>query len=265
VKLFSDGALGSHSAHMLSDFADEPGNHGVEVLAVEELVALVARANSAGIAVATHAIGDRANRNVLDAYARTVDITRREGLRNRIEHAQHIARSDLARFAELDVIASLQPTHCTTDFRLAARRIGNRDLAHYAWRSLLDLGAHVAFGSDAPIEPADPLYGVHAAVTRQNREGEPDGGFEPHERVSVTEALDLYSAGAAYAAGLDSVTGRIAAGQYADFVALDADPHAIEPAALATMSVVATIVDGEIAYVSTPDRPAERAHARRSS
>jgi predicted amidohydrolase YtcJ len=250
VKLFSDGALGSHSAHMLSDFADDPGNQGVEVLPVEELVALVTRANSAGIAVATHAIGDRANRNVLDAYAAAVAITRRAGLRNRVEHAQHIGRGDVARFAALGVIASLQPTHCTTDFRLAGRRIGERDLANYAWRSLLDAGAHVAFGSDAPIEPANPMYGVHAAVTRQNRDGEPDRGFEPHERVGVGEALSLFSAGSAYAAGLESVTGRIAEGQYADFVALDADPTTTDPADLATISVAATIVDGEIVYTS---------------
>ncbi|AMB58866.1 amidohydrolase [Microterricola viridarii] len=250
VKLFSDGALGSHSAHMLSDFADDPGNHGVEVLPVEELAALVVRANSRGIAVATHAIGDRANRNVLDAYAAAVAITRAAGLRNRIEHAQHIARDDIARFAELGVVASLQPTHCTTDFRLARRRLGDRALANYAWRSLLNSGARVAFGSDAPIEPANPMYGVHAAVTRQNRASEPVGGFEPDERLGVDEALGLYSAGAAYAAGLETVTGRIAAGNFADFVALDADPHAVDPAALATISAAATIVDGDVVYAS---------------
>lgn len=248
VKLFSDGALGSHSAHMGDDFADDPGNRGIEVLPVEELAALVGRANSSGIAVATHAIGDRANRLVLDAYAAHVALTRAHGLRNRIEHAQHIDPADLARFVDLGVIASLQPTHCTTDYALADRRIGGRPLANYAWRSLLDLGAAVAFGSDAPIEPERPMYGIHAAVTRQDRTGRPDGGFEPHERVSVAEALHAYSAGAAYAAGLDDRVGRIAPGQYADIVALASDPTTVDPSELANIAVAATIVDGNVAY-----------------
>lgn len=248
VKLFSDGAMGSHSAHMGHDFADDPGNHGVEVIPTDELARLVELANAHGIAVATHAIGDEANHSVLNAYARHAGLTGERGLRNRIEHSQHVRREDLQRFVDLGVVASLQPTHCTTDFRLASRRIGDRDLANYAWRSLLDLGAHVAFGSDAPIEPANPLYGVHAAATRQNRSGEPAGGFEPHERVSVVEALDLYSAGAAYAANIDDRVGRLAAGQYADFVVLDADPTEIDPEQIWQINVDATIVDGDVVF-----------------
>ncbi|MBL3689756.1 amidohydrolase [Leucobacter chromiireducens] len=249
VKLFSDGALGSHSAHMGEDFADAPGNVGIEVLRCEELAALVGRANRAGIAVATHAIGDRANRLVLDAYAEHVELTRAMGLRNRVEHAQHIALEDLPRFRALGVVASLQATHCTTDYALAAQRIGQRRLANYAWRSLLDSGAALAFGSDAPIEPTPPMFGVHAAVTRQDRTGEPLGGFEPHERLSVREALSAYSAGAAYAAGLEHRVGRIAPGQYADFVALTDDPTAIDPTALASVTSAATVIDGDVAFV----------------
>ncbi|WP_125098909.1 amidohydrolase [Leucobacter chromiireducens] len=249
VKLFSDGALGSHSAHMGEDFADAPGNAGIEVLRREELAALVKRANRAGIAVATHAIGDRANRLVLDAYAEHHELTKRMGLRNRVEHAQHIALADLSRFHSLGVIASLQPTHCTTDYALAAQRIGERRLANYAWRSLLDSGAALAFGSDAPIEPTSPMFGVHAAVTRQDRAGEPVEGFEPHERLSVPEALSAYSAGAAYAAGLEQRVGRIAPGQYADFVALTEDPTQIPPSALANVTSAATVVDGAVAFV----------------
>ncbi|MDA3146667.1 amidohydrolase family protein [Leucobacter sp. UCMA 4100] len=252
VKLFSDGALGSHSAHMLEDFADAPGNHGVEVIDTEALTALVEQANAAGIAVATHAIGDAANRSVLNAYERTAQLTREHGLRNRVEHAQHIAQRDLPRFAELGVIASVQPTHCTTDFALAGRRLGDREVLNYAWRSLLDSGARVAFGSDAPIEPAEPLFGVHAAVTRQDRQGRPEGGFEPHERVSVEEALALFSEGPAYAAGLEGRVGRIAVGQYADLVALSADPRECEPAEIAGLSVVATFVDGNCVYEAEP-------------
>lgn len=251
VKLYADGALGSHSAHMGHDFADDPGNHGIEVLPVAELAELVHTANAAGIAVATHAIGDRANRLILDAYAENLALTRAAGLRNRVEHAQHIDPVDLRRFAELGVIASLQPTHCTTDYALARKRIGDRPLANYAWRSLLDLGAAVAFGSDAPIEPVHPMYGVHAAVTRQSRDGEPAGGFEPEERVSVLEALSAYSAGSAFAAGLEDRVGRIAPGQYADFVALSEDPTAIAPERLADVTVAATIIDGDVVYEAT--------------
>lgn len=250
VKLFSDGALGSHSAHMGQGFSDAPGNHGIEVLPFEELSALVRRANEAGIAVATHAIGDRANHLVLDAYEANAALTRTRALRNRIEHAQHIDPSDLHRFTTLRVIASLQPTHCTTDYRLLSRRIGGRTLANYAWRSLLDRGASIAFGSDAPIEPLDPMFGIHAAVTRQDRTGQPQEGFEPHEGLSVLEALSAYSAGAAYAAGLEDNVGRIAHGQYADFVSLSEDPTEVPANALAHISVAATVVNGEVAYAA---------------
>ncbi|MGO3147943.1 MAG: amidohydrolase [Leucobacter sp.] len=251
VKLFSDGALGSHSAHMIHDFADAPGNHGVAATAQAELSEHVRLANAAGIAVATHAIGDRANQIVLDVYAEHAALTLNAGLRNRIEHAQHIDRVDLQRFVDLGVVASMQPTHCTTDFRLAGRRIGSRDIANYPWRTLLELGAHVAFGSDAPIEPANPLYGVHAAVTRQNRDGDPVGGFEPNERVSVEAALRLFSHGAAFAAGLEHSVGRIAVGQYADVVALTADPYSIEPTEIKATGVAATVIDGEIVYAAS--------------
>ena len=250
VKLFADGALGSHSAHMCVDFADDPGNAGIEVLPLEQLVGLVRAANTAGIAVATHAIGDRANRLVLDAYEANVDVTRANGLRNRVEHAQHIDPSDVLRFAELGVVASLQPTHCATDYLLAEQRIGTRKLANYAWRSLLDSGAAVAFGSDAPIEPVNPMLGVHAAVTRQDLAGRPPGGFEPEERISVLEALEAYSAGSAYAAGLENAVGRIAPTQLADFVALSADPTSVPPAELAGITVAATVVGGELAFAA---------------
>lgn len=250
VKLFSDGALGSHSAHMGHDFADDPGNSGIEVTPLAELVELVKRANDAGIAVATHAIGDRANRLVLDAYETHVQLTRRRGLRNRIEHAQHIDPADLRRFAQLGVVASMQPTHCTTDYALAGRRIGSRQIANYAWRSLLDSGAAVAFGSDAPIEPECPMFGIHAAVTREDRNGVPQGGFEPHERVRIAEACSAYSAGAAYAAGLEDRVGRIAPGQYADLVALSEDPTDVPAGALFNITVSATVVDGEVAFVA---------------
>ncbi|UPK74355.1 amidohydrolase [Nocardioidaceae bacterium SCSIO 66511] len=248
VKIFADGALGSHTAHMGAGFTGDSDNHGIAVLSYDELQELVEKATANRIAVATHAIGDEANRLVLDAYEAVRGLTQRHGLRHRIEHAQHLRPEDVARLAALGVIPSSQPTHCTTDFRLAGRLLAGRDLANYPWRAFADAGAHLAFGSDSPVEPAEPMYGIHAAVTRQNRAGEPAGGWEPHQRLTVGEALLAYSFGGAYAAGIDDRVGRIAPGQYADFVALERDP-VTEPATdLHRIEVLSTVVGGEVRY-----------------
>lgn len=247
VKLFSDGSLGSHTASMGADFADQPGNHGVEVLDLDELSRLVALAVSSGIAVATHAIGDRANRTVLDAYERAHEDAVRAGLRLRVEHAQHLRPEDVARFAQLGVIASLQPTHWASDIPLVSRMLGGRTLASYAWSALLDAGAVVAFGSDAPVEPSAPMLGVQAAVLRGTAAS--PGGVEPGLRpLGVEEALSAYTAGPAFAAGLDGRVGSLAVGMRADFVALDRDPFTTEPSELGTIRPVATVVDGLPAF-----------------
>ncbi len=248
VKLFSDGALGSHTAHLHEDFAGEPGNHGIEVIPFDELCELVERAVSHGIAVATHAIGDRANTLVLDAYERHRELTAAAGLTNRVEHAQHLRWQDVPRFAELGVVASQQPIHCTSDFPLSVELLGDRDIAHYPWRSLLDSGALVAFGSDAPVEPANPLYGVHAAVTRQNREGMPPGGREPEQRIALLDALRAFTEGGARAAGLADRVGRLAPGLLADFVVLDRDIFAVEPHEIPDLTVRTTVVGGRVVY-----------------
>ncbi|WP_348788792.1 amidohydrolase [Leifsonia sp. NPDC080035] len=247
VKLFSDGSLGSHTASMGADFADQPGNHGVEVLDLDELARLVEVAVSGGIAVATHAIGDRANHTVLDAYERAHDAAVRGGLRLRVEHAQHLQPADVARFARLGVIASLQPTHWASDIPLVSSLLGGRELASYAWSALRDAGAAVAFGSDAPVEPSAPMLGVQAAVLRGTAAS--PGGLEPGLRpVGVEEALSAYTAGPAYAAGLDHRVGRLAPGTLADFVALDRDPFSTEPSELGSIRPVATVVDGLPAF-----------------
>ncbi|MEZ3161219.1 amidohydrolase [Microbacterium sp. BWT-B31] len=247
VKLFADGALGSHTAHMAQDFTDEPGNHGIEVIDPDELDRLISLAVGAGIAVATHAIGDRANAAVLDAYERAHSASTRAGLRLRVEHAQHLAPTDVARFARLGVIASQQPTHWGTDVPLVARMLHGHDLASYAWAALRDAGAVVAFGSDAPVEPSAPLRGVRDAVTR----GTVDSpvGREPGIRpLGVEEALVAYTAAPAFAAGLGHRVGRLAVGQLADFVALDRDPFRVPPAELGDIRPVATYVDGAAAF-----------------
>lgn len=265
VKLFSDGALGSHSCHMNHPFPGEDSNTGIEVIPYLDLLALVRRAAGAGIAVATHAIGDRANQLVLDAYqdlirnpldaapgiagsARPAD-TR---LRHRIEHTQHLRPEDVQRVARLGVIPSMQPTHCTSDIPLASTLLEGRDLASYAWRSLLDAGAVPAFGSDAPVELPNPLHGIHAAVTRQNRRGEPAGGWQPGERISVAEAIAGFTTGAAHASGEEAIKGRLRPGMLADFTALAADPYVIDPSELRDLPVTATAVGGIIRHRSEP-------------
>lgn len=257
VKLFSDGALGSHTCHMTEAFPGAEGNTGIEVIPYLELLSLVRRAAGAGIAVATHAIGDRANQLVLDAYqdlARNpIDVPaaiRPAGtrLRHRIEHTQHLRPADVQRLASLGVVPSMQPTHCTTDIPLASTLLAGRDLASYAWRSLLDAGAHLVFGSDAPVELPDPLHGIHAAVTRQDRGGQPAGGWQPGERVTVSEAIAAFTVGAAYASGEESHKGRLRPGMLADFTALGADPYTVDPAELRDIPILATAVGGVIRH-----------------
>ncbi|MFB6610128.1 amidohydrolase [Agromyces sp. NPDC056379] len=248
VKFFSDGALGSHTSHMGEDFAGQSGNHGIEVIPYPELRELVRRATAARIAVATHAIGDQANHLVLNAYEEVAALSRAAGLRHRIEHAQHIRWDDVPRFAALEVIPSLQPTHCTSDIPLSESLLAGRSLANYAWRSLADAGAHLAYGSDAPIEDPNPLHGIHAAVTRQNAVGSPAGGWEPEQRISVREALAAHSAGGAYAANREHRQGRLAPGQLADFVALERDPFDIEPESLRDLRVMTTVVGGDVRF-----------------
>lgn len=247
VKIFTDGALGSHSAAMLAPFAGDPGNTGIEVTPPAQLQEMLLKACGGGIACALHAIGDRANRNALDAFERT----RREGvglgLRHRIEHVQHLHADDLPRLAALDVIASVQPIHQTSDMFLADELLGDRARLSYAWRSLLDSGARLAFGSDCPVEPFDPFLGLYAAVTRQ-REGRPQGGWYPHERLTAEEAVRAYTEGAAWASGEERVKGRLAPGMVADFVLLSENPIECQPDKIPGIQVLATYVGGREVY-----------------
>ncbi|MGZ5418290.1 MAG: amidohydrolase [Aeromicrobium sp.] len=248
VKFFADGALGSHTAHMTEPFAGEGGNRGIEVIPYPDLVELVRKAARAGIAVATHAIGDQANRLVLAAYAEVLDVSQKQGLRHRIEHAQHIPYECLPEFARLGVVPSLQPTHCTSDIPLTESLLAGRSLANYASRSLLDSGAMLAFGSDAPVEDPNPFHALHAAVTRQNAAGEPDGGWEPHQRISVSEAIAAHTSGPAYAAGLADRLGQLRPGWLADFITVNADPFAVSPKELRDLEVTMTVVGGDLQF-----------------
>ncbi len=224
VKLFADGALGSRGAWLKAPYSDDPRNRGLQFQSDTVLKNRVSRANFLGFQVAVHAIGDAANAEVLDAYADN-RATYGDARRNRIEHAQIVDPADLPRFAQLHVIASMQPTHATSDKAMAADRLGEARLkGAYAWRTLIDSGARIAFGSDFPVEPPNPFFGLHAAVTRQDRTGAPPGGWRPQEAVSLKEAFAGFTTGAAYAGFAEDRVGRLAPGYWADFILVDRDP-----------------------------------------
>ncbi|MDC5696981.1 amidohydrolase [Intrasporangium calvum] len=251
VKFFSDGALGSHTAHMTEPYVGSMAGHescGIAVTPYPVLVERIRMSLQAGLDVATHAIGDEANRLVLDAFG----VMRDEGHRGllRIEHAQHVRPVDLPRFRALDVVASMQPSHCTADLELADEIIGTRRLASYAWRSFLDAGIRVAFGSDAPVEDPNPFYGLHAAVTRRRADGSPIGGWRPEERITLDEAVHAHTVGAHEAVGRTDV-GRLAPGQLADFICVDRDPWGLEtsdPMMIRDTTVLQTWVGAELAF-----------------
>ncbi len=250
VKLFSDGSLGSESAAMLEPFLNSQSaeNGGILILPADEIRSAIERAARGGIACAIHAIGDRANRVVLDAFEATQESWRPSGLRQRIEHVQVLHAEDVPRLAQLGVVASVQPIHATQDMDLVDRLWGARGRYAYAFRSLLDSGATLAFGSDAPVETPDPLAGLYAAVTRRRPDGRPEDGWYPEERLTVDEAIRAYTAGAAYAAGQESFSGRLAPGCPADFVVLNQDILSQPAEAILETRVLHTVVDGEIVF-----------------
>ncbi|HEX7615145.1 MAG TPA: amidohydrolase [Thermoanaerobaculia bacterium] len=253
VKLYADGALGSRGAALLADYSDAPGNRGLDLTPPEEVAKLVEKAFRGGFQVWTHAIGDRANRTTLDAYEKALSSVRPVDPRPRIEHVQVLAPGDAERFAKLGVIASMQPTHATSDWIWAEARLGKaRVKGSYAWRTLLKTGARLAGGSDFPVESEEPLLGIYAAVTRQETTGKPPGGWRMEEALTRREALRLFTADNAYAEFAEKRRGRIATGFDADFTVLDRDVFsAATPAAeILKAKVVMTVVGGEIVYRS---------------
>lgn len=249
VKLYADGALGSRGAAMLEDYSDDHGNRGLLVMSAEELAATSAKAKRCGVQAATHAIGDRGNRLALDTYEKALGADAAGDHRWRVEHAQILAPADLQRFAKLHVIASMQPTHATSDMPWAEDRIGpQRIVGAYAWRQLRDSGARLAFGSDFPVESVDPRLGLYSAVTRADAEGQPAGGWMPQERLTAFEALRGFTLDAAYAGFAENELGSLASGKRADFVVLKEDPLAVPDAQLRTLDVRATYVDGKPVY-----------------
>ena len=246
VKFIADGALGSMTAWMLAPYAGSEDT-GLALQPSGVLEERVRRCLEAGLAPAIHAIGDRASREVLDILERAREIA--PALPRRIEHAQLLAADDLPRFAALGVTASAQPIHATQDMHKVDRAWGKRGGGAYAFASLAASGANLAFGSDTPVETMDPLAGLHAAVTRRRADGEPPGGWYPDERLSLDAALSAYTSGCAAVVGEEAVSGRIAAGCYADCVVLSEDIFAIDdPMRLLDARVDATVVAGEVVF-----------------
>ncbi|MDR7416505.1 MAG: amidohydrolase [Armatimonadota bacterium] len=245
VKIFADGTLGSQTAAMLEPYEGQQ-NMGIPAYEREELVELVTRAARAGWSCAVHAIGDRANRWTLDAFEAAQDASRQYGLRHRVEHAQLVHPTDLPRFGQLRLVASMQPIHCASDEAIARRYWGPRSGYAYAWRSLLRSGAVLAFGSDAPVEVPDVLRGMYVAVFRRH----PEDGRElpgPEEALSVREALRAYTLGPAYAAGEEHLKGSLEVGKVADFVAVDRDVLR-QPETLREARVRMTVLGGEVVF-----------------
>lgn len=247
IKLMSDGALGSRGAALLEPYSDEPGNPGLLMLSSEEIERVARQAVKHGFQVNTHAIGDRANRTVLDAYARVLGGANDK--RFRVEHAQVVALKDFERFARYSVIASVQATHATSDMRWAEARLGpERVQGAYAWRRFLDAGAQLVNGSDFPVEDANPLWGFYAAITRQDHGGSPKGGWLPEQRLTREEALRSWTLEGAYAAFEEKSKGSLVTGKLADFVVLSRDILRVPAREVLSARVLMTVVGGEILY-----------------
>ena len=252
LKSFADGGLGASTAWFTAPYTDNPSNYGIASDTMqhpEEMYAAFKQADQAGLRLITHAIGDRGNHAILDFYERLEKDDGPRDRRDRIEHAQTLLPEDIPRFAKLHVLASVQPFHAIDDGRWAERRIGpERIKTTYAFRSLMDSGAIVAFGSDWPVAPLSPLTGIYAAVTRRTIDGKNPQGWMPQEKVTVAQAVQAYTVNAAYAEGEETIKGSIRAGQLADLIVLSRDIFEIEPVKINAVKVDLTLLGGEIVY-----------------
>ncbi len=246
VKLYADGALGSRGAALLSDYHDEPGNKGLLFVSQDEMNAMAEKVVSKGFQANIHAIGDAANRQVLDALAYAQEQHPNPDQRNRVEHAQIIELQDIPRFKELNIIASMQPTHATSDKNMAEDRVGSERIkGAYAWQTLLGQGTVVASGSDFPVESANPFLGLYAAITRKDIEGNPLGGWYANEAMTREQTLRSFTLDAAYAGFQEDVLGSLEKGKWADFIIIDRDIMRVEDSEIWQTEVLQTWVAGE--------------------
>jgi predicted amidohydrolase YtcJ len=251
VKTFADGALGPQTALMIDPYEGSSDNRGISTCDKEEMFEHVRKASAAGLSSTIHAIGDKANHDVLDVFAM---VRKEEGtprLRHRIEHVQLLHPDDFQRLAQLNIIASMQPIHATSDMLIADKYWGARSSGAYAWRTQLNAGARLAFGSDSPVESFNPFLGIHAAVTRRRTDGSPGAdGWYPEQRLTVEEAVYGFTMGAAYASYEEHRKGSLTPGKLADLIVLDRDIFSIDPMEIAETRVVATMIDGQFVWQS---------------
>ncbi|MDP5032568.1 MAG: amidohydrolase [Paraglaciecola sp.] len=249
VKAYGDGALGSRGAALLAPYSDAPQNSGLLLTRESEFKPLFDLVLSHGFQLNFHAIGDRANRKVLDQFEDSFKRVGGQDFRNRVEHAQVVSLDDIPRFLSLSIIPSMQPTHATSDKNMAEDRIGKTRLkGAYAWHTFLEQGSPLAFGSDFPVELANPFFGLHAAVTRQDRENQPVGGWIPEEAMTITQAFRAFTLDAAYAAHQDKILGGLTVGKWADFILVDQDIFTIKPQDIWQTQVLQTWIGGQIRF-----------------
>jgi predicted amidohydrolase YtcJ len=249
LKAFTDGALGSRTAAMLEPYSDDPSTTGILTNDPEKLTAMAIQRDKAGFQLAFHAIGDRANRIALDVFEAVAKANGPRDRRDRIEHAQVVEPMDFARFAQLKVIASMQPSHQTTDMRWAEDRLGPvRIKGAYAWATMLKNGVRLAFGTDYDVEPISPFRGLYACVTRERPDGGPKNGWEPQEKISLDDCIRAYTSGSAYAQFEEGKKGDLKPGEYADFIILSNDLTKVPPAQFTKTRVLRTLVGGRIVY-----------------
>ncbi|OLC97532.1 MAG: amidohydrolase [Acidobacteria bacterium] len=251
LKAVTDGALGSRTAALLEPYNDDPSTTGILTYDPEKLQAMAIERDKAGFQLAFHAIGDRANRIALDVFEAVAKASRPRDRRDRIEHAQVVAPMDFQRFAQLHVIASMQPSHQTTDMRWAEDRIGKERIkGAYAWATMLKNGVRLAFGTDYSVEPISPFRGLYACVTRERPNGGPKGGWEAQEKISLDDCIHAYTSGSAYAEFEEGKKGELKQGEYADFIILSNDLTKVPPSEYTKTRVLRTVMGGRTVYQS---------------
>ena len=252
LKGFMDGTLGSQTAALFEPFSDNPSTCGLLTMPVERMEELILKADRDSFQLAIHAIGTRANHIVLNAFEKAIEANGKRDSRHRIEHSQILIKDDVPRFAELGVIASMQPTHCSTDLNYAEDRLGRQRCRYaYAWKSILSASGRIAFGTDCPVEPMNPMEGLYAAVSRKDRAGGEGEGWIPEEKLTMEQAIELYTLGSAYATFEEDIKGSIEVGKLADMVVLSRDLMQIPEDEIMDTEVVYTIFDGKVIYENT--------------
>ena len=248
MKVFVDGSMGAGTALFFEPYSDDPTTSGLPIYPEDELYELIKSIDKAGLQIAAHAIGDKANAWILNAFEQAFQENGERNARHRIEHAQVVLPEDIERYRELGIIASIQPSHCIDDMRWAEKRIGDRVKHSYLFNSFVKADVKIAFGTDWTVEPLNPMLGLYAAVTREFPDGGPEGGWFPDEKITLEQAIEFYTLGSAYAEFQEHVKGSIEVGKLADLVVIDKNLFEIKPGEILDTKVELTIVGGKVVY-----------------